>query len=336
MSVDKVLLILSNFVDKKDLDYFVNKKTISYWERSLTHESINIRDNYEKYEFFGDSILEYAFGLFLRENKGITNYGVTNNLLNHYMSKHYQPVIAKKMGLDSLIMISPDVPLTKDIIEDVFEAFFGVFIFISRRLWQKDPINNVSPVRRVVSFFQWYFSKHETLDLTKGDLIDKTFFNEFYFFFTGESTQTKNSWYYNTKNKSFFFNPAFTNQIALYSKDLQKIALSILTKKGFSSESIYLEQITSKFKEMGFDLEWLKYEKAKITFDDTFKLLAKEKGYTRFILRRNEKESYDLLAQKVNPKTRESISETLLSFDSKKDFLSLKKESESYLIDKFR
>lgn len=331
MSVDfeiQIKSILKSFViDSSVIDLFVNKKTLPHWIKGLTHESINYKDNYEKYEFLGDSTLGYAFNLYLRDIENIKDLAIANNLLNHYMSKDYQPTIAKKIGLDKIIIIHPDVKISNDILEDIFESFFGIFTLICRKLWQTNPEKISSPVQYLVRFFQWYFSKIAPIDLSKGEPISKNFFNEFYYFFSGESTQTKNSWYYNSKAKSFFFNPEFVKTIGLYSKDLEMITLKILTRKGYDSEDRYLDEVSNAFKAQGFDLEWLKYEKAKITFNEPYKTLAKDNGYTRFILQRNNKNSYNLLAQKVNPKTRESISTTLHVFDDSIDFISLKEKA---------
>lgn len=340
---ESIINILKSFV--KDSYILVNAKTLPYWIKGLTHESVNIKDNYEKYEFLGDSTLGYAFGIYLRDVMKIKDLSVANNLLNYYMSKQYQPIIARKIGLDKLIIIHPSVKISDDIIEDVFESFFGIFTFLSRRIWQSSVASNssvnlsqkniLSPVEHLVNFFTWYFSEMVRIDISKGEPISKNFFNEFYYFFSGESTQTKNSWYYNPKAKSFFFNRTFTNTIGLYSKELETIIYKILTKKGYDNEETYLDASTETFKSMGFDLEWLRYERAKITFNDKYKNLAKENKYTRFILNRNNKNSYDLLAQTVDPKTRESISTLLYSFDDSLDFISLKEKAMRILDDKF-
>lgn len=326
--MDTIKSVLKPFVqDSSIIDLFVNRKTLPHWIKGLTHESINYKDNYEKYEFLGDSTLGYAFNLYLRDIEGIKDLAIANNLLNHYMSKQYQPTIAKKIGLDKLIIIHPDVKISDDILEDIFESFFGIFTLICRKLWQTDPGNVMSPVQYLVKFFQWYFTKISPIDISKGEPISKNFFNEFYYFFSGESTQTRNSWYYNSKAKSFFFKPSFTQTIGLYSKDLEAITIKILTRKGYDSEDQYLNEVTDAFKELGFDLEWLKHEKAKITFNEPYKTLAKNNNYTRFVLQRNNKNSYNLLAQKVNPQTRESISTIIHVFDDSMDFITLKEKA---------
>lgn len=334
--------IIDSFIENKNIvDLFVNRKTLPYWIKGLTHESINYKENYEKYEFLGDSTLGYAFNLYLRDVENIKDLSKTNNLLNYYMSKQYQPTIARKIGLDKIIIIHPNVKISDDILEDVFESFFGIFTFICRKLWQsysgdKDSSRQLlSPVQYLINFFSWYFSKISQIDRSKGEPISKNFFQEFYYFFSGESTQRQSSWYYNSKNKSFVFNPEFTKTIGLYSKDLENITLKILTKKNVDSEQIYLDNISDSFKNMGFDLDWLNYEKSKVTFNDNYKALAKENKYTRFILSRNNKNSYDLLAQTVDPKTRESISTLIYSFDDSLDFINLKEKAMKILDEKF-
>jgi hypothetical protein len=328
--------ILSTFIkDESVVSMFINQKALPYWKKGFTHESINYNHNYEKYEFLGDAGVGYAFSIYLREDLGIIDHGINNNLLTYYMSKAYQPIIARKMGLDKLILISPEVKITDDIIEDIFESFFGVFEMLCRSLRSSHP-DTIKPASEYIrNFFRWYFKTHGEIDLKKGELVNKNFFNEYYFFLANESTQTKYSWYYNTKLKIFIVpNPQYLITLSNYNKELAKKVKVVFNMKGFEDENYYIDKVVSLLKSYEYDTEWLKFEQEKIKFDDDIKILAKLNGLTRFILQRNEKDSYDLLAQKTDPKSKKSITKILESFDTS-DFNSLKESSVKIIRSKF-
>ena len=59
-SMEYIKSILSKFIkDESVISKIVTPKTISYWERAVTHESVNYneKENYEKLEFLGDGLL---------------------------------------------------------------------------------------------------------------------------------------------------------------------------------------------------------------------------------------------------------------------------------------
>lgn len=324
--------VLSIFIkDTEVVRLICNKNTLKYWKRAFTHESVNYIENYEREEFLGDAVVNYAFIRYLREKQNIQVVSKINTLKTFYMSKNYQPVMAKKIGLDYLLIISPEIKITDDIFEDIFESFFGVFDMIVRKLHSKYPNKIKHPLDYIIDFFDWYFTNVKPLDLSKGDLISKTFLNQLYSLFSDESTQTKFQWYFNEKTGRMVYNKDFLIGISNYSKSLEKEISKVVHSK-YINEDEFLENIVSKFKSLGYDLDWLETERKFIAFD---KELAKENDYTRFILKRNAKMSYDLIAQKVDPLTRKSISECIHSFDTK-NFNKLKIEAEEMLYLKFK
>lgn len=320
-----VRLILSKFIrDPVALNEFTSPVTLSRWKRSLTHESVNYINNYEEYEFLGDAGLSYAFSIYLREDLNITDHGVNNNLLTYYMSKKYQPKIARNIGLDKLIIIAPEVKIIDDFLEDIMESFFGVLEMLCRSKLKFEGRQPASVYIR--NFFRWYFSTFEPVDLKKGEEINKSLFNDLYFLLSRDSPQTKYTAYYNPKTKAYSFNPQFITSLSYYNPDIAKEVRKVLTYKGGPDEKYYIDKVIDLLKEVEIDREWFTQEMEKIKFSKEIQGIAKANGLTRFILYPNDRKSYDLYAQKTDPITRKSISDLLHSFDTE-DFNELKKES---------
>lgn len=327
--------ILSNFItDKNIVDSFTSTKTIPYWEKALTHESINYIENYEKLEFIGDASVNYSFTFYLRKLMNITELEKRNNLLSYYMSKNYQPTIARKIGLDKMVICRPEIKITDDILEDIFEAFFGAFELISRKYHSSKPTIFKLSHQYVVDFFIWYFGKIDSVDLNKSSLVNKNIFLIYYHDMSRESTQKKFQNYFNPKTGKYVFNPQFLTSFGYYNKDVEKELRKLLTQRDGINEDYYISGAVQIMNNYGYDLEWITYEREKTTFSKDFSELAKINGYSRFILLRNNKESYDLVAQKNDPVTKESITDILKSYNIT-DFIKLKQDAEKYILENF-
>lgn len=325
--------ILSNFIPTDQIKYFVNSKNIDYWEKALTHDSVNYKYNYEKYEFLGDSFLGYSFSRYLSYDLKIDSPEILNNLLTYYMSKSYQPLIAENIGIISLGKFNPEVRIDQSMKEDIMESFFGIFSNISRFLNKKNPDKFKDPLYYGQEFFKWYFSTIGKIDLNAGENI-KNNFTHYYFFFSGENNLKKISGYYNTKTKKYFFRPEFIEGIRNYSYTLA-LAISNSLKLIKNTEMDHIKDVMKIFYNYGYDKEWFEREKERISFDENISDLAKRNDFTRFILRKNSIKGYDLLAQKQDPKTRDSITTIIKSYDNTLNFADLKNESVKILYDKF-
>lgn len=324
--------LLSNFIPHKNVKYIVNSKNIKYWKRAFTHDSVNYKKNYEKYEFLGDSIVGYAFNKFLYYEKGIKTAALLNNLLNFYMSKDYQPKIAEKINIVDLGIYNPSIKIDASVYEDIFEAFFGVFGNICRKLNKSNPEKFKDPIDYTVDFFKWYFDKHEKLNITSGIPIKGIFLN-FYDFFSGVSPLKTRDVYFNKKTKKFIFNPKYLEGIKNYSNELS-VEISKVIKKSRETELEYIKEVMDIFYEYGYDSEWFANEKDKLSFDFNIKEIANKHGYLRFILERNNKNSYNLISQKVHPITRNSISTIIKEYDNI-PFNELKKDAINVIYDNF-
>lgn len=327
--------ILGKFILDVDLvNKMVSPKLLPYWERAFTHESINFKDNYENLEFLGDGTVNYAFVLYLRRELKIEKSEYITNMLGYYMGTTYQPSITRKLELDRLIRKREEIKLSDNILEDVFESFFGVIELICTKLHKMSPTRVKTPVEYTVDFFRWYFSNHGKIDMAKGGIINKNFFLNMYHLFSRESTQAKFKCRYIPGTQSYFYNPQFLDSIKMYSEDLFREIKPIITKKGKSSEDYYITEVVKAFKSRGYDEEWLEYEKQKITFDKSYNELAKQHGLSRFILDRNEHNSYNLVAQSNDPVTKKSISKILHVFKSD-NFNELKEEAQNIILRKY-
>lgn len=117
-------------VDPTHINPLLNEEALSnYWVPAFTHSSVDATNNYEKLEFYGDKVLNYAFASYIRqrfENK--LDQEKATLLLNRYMSKKFQAELSRKLGLIELVRHDPDAPnVGIDIQEDIFESFFGAF-----------------------------------------------------------------------------------------------------------------------------------------------------------------------------------------------------------------
>lgn len=101
----------------------------NYWSRVFTHKSIdaNPKKNYETPEFFGDLGMKYTFSLIIYEKFGDDiNQANGTLLMNKYMSREFQAMIADKLGLVEYVRFDPESPnVIESVKEDVLEAFFG-------------------------------------------------------------------------------------------------------------------------------------------------------------------------------------------------------------------
>lgn len=347
--------ILSKFItDETVISKIVSPKTISYWEKAVTHESFNYNynENYEKLEFLGDGLLNYSFKTYLHDYLGIKDRSIINNILNYYMSKKYQPTMCRKMGIDKLLRVFPGIKVEDYMLEDIFEGFFGVIEQLCGKLYSLDSSRYKTPVDYTIDFFIWYFNNIDTIDMKKGNIPVKNFFDLYYHFMSREATQKGYDYKYNPVTKSFGYNPQFMRSIKLYSENLYDEFLPVINKKGGTSEDFYLKNFYDILTNNGYDLDWLYEEKKKTEFKDDiddilrdsigsseserkFRDILKENGgYTRAMLLRNEKQSYDLALQSVHPKTKDSITDIIKRFDNE-NFNDVKEESIKILMEKF-
>jgi len=116
------------------------------WVNVFTHKSVDYDNNYEYYECLGDSIvnhsvieiLNYRFPQF----KCTEGVRLITRLKINLVSKKVLSDFAKELDFWDFISATFEVKLTKmkPVLEDVFEAFFGLLSMLMDNLCSKDKI----------------------------------------------------------------------------------------------------------------------------------------------------------------------------------------------------
>ncbi len=116
------------------------------WINVFTHKSVDYENNYEYYECLGDSvvnhsvieILNYRFPQF----KCTAGVRLITRLKINLVSKKVLSDFAKELDCWDFISATFEVKLTKmkPVLEDVFEAFFGLLSMLMDNLCSKDKI----------------------------------------------------------------------------------------------------------------------------------------------------------------------------------------------------
>lgn len=102
--------------------------------KAFTHLSFDVNmptektgkygNNYEFLEMIGDNAVSYGFVTYVIKRVKRIDQQVVNEYKTRYMSKEFQPKIAKALKFDKWL-ISIDVPPNAKIMEDIFESFIG-------------------------------------------------------------------------------------------------------------------------------------------------------------------------------------------------------------------
>jgi dsRNA-specific ribonuclease len=169
----------------------------------FVHNSMNSENNYEIYEIIGDSILNsvvlwYFFKNYfqLHHSKNVSWLARTKIT---FTSKHYFNILAQRLNIIQFIKTSNDIHISKSIIEDVFEAFFGaiyviceketsfcgtgneiIYIVIKQLLDQENIVLNTELLFDSKTLLKELFQQNKVLQSTFGDIIynhDKKFKN---------------------------------------------------------------------------------------------------------------------------------------------------------------
>lgn len=117
-----------------DLIYNISKDRD--WTSVFTHQSVNPtpRANYESLETLGDKVLGVCLVHYLFANgKTIDSNGFTDSL-KEILSHKRQSEMSVSMGFNSPGLIRSSVTVGPEILEDVYEAFFGCLFTVTNRL----------------------------------------------------------------------------------------------------------------------------------------------------------------------------------------------------------
>ena len=137
---------------------FKNKKLLT---QSLTHKSVNTQINYEKFEFIGDSIINFYITDWLYKkfnNEKENNLSIRRSQL---VSKKNLSQISKKLNLHKSIKIDDNINISDRIHCDLFESLIGAIYLDS----------SYGEVKKIMTYISFYFIKTNTIYDFKGTLI---------------------------------------------------------------------------------------------------------------------------------------------------------------------
>jgi len=151
---------------------FKNKKLLS---QSLTHKSVDPQTNYEKFEFIGDSIINFYITDWLFKkfnNEKENNLSIRRSQL---VSKRNLSQISKKLNLHKSIIIDKNINISDRIHCDIFESLIGAIYLDSNYKEVKKIMDNISS--NFIKTNNIYDFKGTLISLSKKEKI-KNFFLE--------------------------------------------------------------------------------------------------------------------------------------------------------------
>ena len=151
---------------------FKNKKLLS---QSLTHKSVDPQTNYEKFEFIGDSIINFYITDWLFKkfnNEKENNLSIRRSQL---VSKRNLSQISKKLNLHKSIIIDKNINISDRIHCDIFESLIGAIYLDSNFKEVKKIMDNISS--NFIKTNNIYDFKGTLISLSKKEKI-KNFFLE--------------------------------------------------------------------------------------------------------------------------------------------------------------
>ncbi len=149
---------------------FKNKKLLS---QSLTHKSVDPQTNYEKFEFIGDSIINFYITDWLFKkfnNEKENNLSIRRSQL---VSKRNLSQVSKKLNLHKSIIIDKNINISDRIHCDIFESLIGAIYLDSNFKEVKKIMDNISS--NFIKTNNIYDFKGTLISLSKKEKIKKFF-----------------------------------------------------------------------------------------------------------------------------------------------------------------
>lgn len=123
------LLSTRGNIDPKWLPKMINDDSMKIWRMAFTHSNVDSINNYEQYEFIGDTLVNLITANYLGKLYPDKSRRFLNNLKNKLVSENTLPTLAKELKFDKYIRVSDgDKIAMYKVYEDVYEAFFGALI----------------------------------------------------------------------------------------------------------------------------------------------------------------------------------------------------------------
>ena len=120
--------------NEEDIEKYLGKDSMHSWVAAVTHQSTDYKDNYEKFELLGDSIVKTSMLRLIMQRYPDLSVSQIDSLKNYYVSNEYFGSISKEIGLRNFIRshsyARTDEALTS-IDADLFEAMFGCLFMLT-------------------------------------------------------------------------------------------------------------------------------------------------------------------------------------------------------------
>ena len=166
-------------IDDKYLKVLITPKALSTYKVAFTSNTVNSENNYELYEYIGDTaantaVVMYFFNTF-PQLQNVKYINILNRLKIVHVSKDSYSKIAENLGFWSHIKYDANVAMEKPLLkknrdallEDVFEAFIGATYII---LLEEFKMVGVSS-QIIYNFIKEIFDKKE-ISFAPEDLYD--------------------------------------------------------------------------------------------------------------------------------------------------------------------
>jgi len=114
---------------EKIIDYKFKDKELLL--KAFTHPSFNQKNNYEKIEFVGDSLINSFATVWLYENKKKYNVGKLSIEKSQIINNKFLSQIVYFLKLDQYIIVGKKVEINEKITSDVFESLSAAIFFDS-------------------------------------------------------------------------------------------------------------------------------------------------------------------------------------------------------------
>jgi len=159
-------------VSQQVIELLLDDEGMKLYDIAFTHPSIDMENNYEYLEFLGDSVVNTAIVWYIarrfKKLQGSNGVKVLARLKINLISKKSFADCAQRLRLWDYVSCSETVRMTnkKKVLEDVFEAFFGVTTFL-----MDNKIFNCSGYAVVYAIVSSLFDEIE-ISLRYEDLFD--------------------------------------------------------------------------------------------------------------------------------------------------------------------
>lgn len=115
---------LNNNIKEFLKEYNIKYKDFNKYKTALTHSSYSQHNNYERYEFIGDKIINLTVALEIKDKiKGKVKK--LDDKFKSIINNNNLSEVAKKLNFGKMILTNENQIINKNILADSFEAIVG-------------------------------------------------------------------------------------------------------------------------------------------------------------------------------------------------------------------